>query len=448
MTILNRRVTPCGYSRRELLRAIVAGAVGLPWLETFAPRSARAQTLAKPRFVAMFSPNGTLYEQWAPTANGADFTLSPILMPLEPHHADLVVVAGVDQQGAGGDGHQNGMGGMLTGAPLLPGRFSGVGAPPAGWADGPSVDQRIADVIGRGLPFRSLELGAQTGSADNWGRMIYRGKNRPLPPREDPARVFDDVFAQASLDPAERERRRARRQSILDHVSGEISALSASVAAADKQRLDAHLTYLRELEARLDSQAASLTSCSVPARPDAASPENNAFPATVDLMIDLLVLALACGQTRVGSLQCSRSVSQVRFTWLGIDDAHHSLSHLPDDDAVAKDKLLRINRWYAERFARLIAKLKSYPEGEGTLFDQCLLLWSNELGRGNTHSRKDAPYVLAGSAGGGLQTGRFLSFAGDVPHNNLLVSILNAVGIPDTTFGKAEWCNGPLAGLL
>jgi hypothetical protein len=166
------------------------------------------------------------------------------------------------------------------------------------------------------------------------------------------------------------------------------------------------------------------------------------------MMMDLLVLALACGQTRVATFQWSRSVSDVRFTWLGIDDSHHALSHLPDTDTMAKDKLAAINSWYAERFASLLEKLKGYEEGEGTLFDQCLLLWCNELAKGNVHSRIDAPYVLAGSAGGALRTGRFLRYSGDVPHNNLLVSILNTFGVPDTTFGRREWCTGTLTGFL
>jgi Protein of unknown function (DUF1552) len=164
--------------------------------------------------------------------------------------------------------------------------------------------------------------------------------------------------------------------------------------------------------------------------------------------IDLLVLALACGQTRVASLQWSRSVSQVRFTWLGISDTHHGLSHMPDTDPDSQTKLTLINQWYASQFANLITKLKSYPEGDGTLFDRCLLFWCNELGKGNIHSRNDAPYVLAGSAGGALKTGRLLQYPGDVPHNNLLVSLLQIMGLPDTTFGKPEWCTGPLSGLV
>ncbi len=443
-----RLTKPARFSRRTALHGAVAGAIGLPWLETFAPKTAHAAPALPKRFVAMFSPNGTIHDRWLPTGSESKFALSPILAPLAPHQNDLVIVSGVDQMGAGGDGHQNGMGGMLTGAGLLPGRFAGVGAPPAGWAESASVDQRLADAIGRGLPFRSIEFGVQTGAADNWGRMVYRGRNRPLPPRENPTQTFDDLFGAALLDPAERERRATRRRSILDRVAGDLTRLSSEASAADKQRLEQHLTYLREVEARLEAQSQGIAECALPARPVTPAPGPDAYGRIGEMQMDLLVLALACGQTRVATLQWSRSVSDVRFTWLGITEGHHALSHLPDTDTPSQDALAAINTWYAERFASLVTKLKGYQEGDGTLFDQCLLLWCNELAKGNVHSRKDAPYVLAGSAGGALRTGRFLEYAGDVPHNNLLVSILNALGVPDTTFGRAEWCTGSLTGLL
>jgi hypothetical protein len=260
--------------------------------------------------------------------------------------------------------------------------------------------------------------------------------------------VFDDVFGVALLEPAERERRLARRLSILDYVKDDLGRLSGEVSAADRERLDRHLTYVREVETRLSEQVENAAACGLPERPQPAGQGNDAFPEIGALQTDLLVLALACGQTRVASLQWSRSVSQVRFTWLGIDDNHHGLSHLPDDDAEAQNALTSINQWYAERFAELIQKLKAYPEGDGTLFDKSLLFWCNELGKGNTHSRDDAPYVLAGSAGGVLSTGRFLEYSGDVPHNNLLVSLLQIMGLSDTTFGRPEWCTGPLGGLF
>ena len=435
-------------SRRSFLQGLLASSIGLPWLESLRVPSSHAQVESQRRFIVMFSANGTIYDQWLPSGGETDFELSPILSPLQAHRADLVVIDGLTQQGGGGDAHQSGIGGMLTGARLLPGRFAGAASAPSGWSEGPSVDQTIAAEISRDLPFRSLELGVQTGAADNLGRISYRGRNQPLTPREDPAQAFDDVFGHALLDPAERERIRAHKASILDYVNGEFSELAAEVSASDRQQLEAHLTQLRELERRLDQQAMAVAECEIPGRPPVVQSVNDAYPETGELMLDLLAVALGCGRTNVASLQWSRSVSQVRFTWLGIDQSHHELSHLPDSDSDAQDKLTRINTWYAQRFAGLIDRLKAYRMQDGTLFDQSLILWSNELGKGNTHSHDRAPFVLAGSAAGALETGRFLRYPERTPHNDLLVSILNVMGIETQSFGRPEWCTGPLAGIV
>ena len=208
---------------------------------------------------------------------------------------------------------------------------------------------------------------------------------------------------------------------------------------------------VREIELRLDAQSVAVATCRDPGAPKVPGNlfANDQFPAVGMLQMDLLALALACDLTRVASLQWSRSVSQVRFTWLGINESHHELSHLSDDDTVAQNKLVQINTWYAKQVAYLTGKLAATTDVDGKrLLDSCLILSCNELGKGNAHSRKNAPYVLLGSAGGALSTGRFLSYAGDPPHNNLLTSLLVAMGIPATTFGKDDWCTGPLAGLL
>jgi hypothetical protein len=440
-------------TRRAVLRGAAGAAIGLPFLEALAPRRARAAVAPPKRFVVMFSPNGTLPTQWSPTGGETDFVLGPILAPLEPHRDGIVIVKGLNQQGGGGDGHQNGIGGMLTGSPLNPGPFAGVGAPPAGWAAGPSVDQRIADASDGMTKLRSLELGVQVGSADNWGRMVYRAANQPLPPDDDPAAVYGRVFADLHTDPAVLARLRKRRQSILDAVGGQYTRLGARLGADDKQRLDAHLQAVREVETRLTTDPVMAGgACHDPsiASAPASAQANDSFPAAGSLQMDLLVMALACDITRVATLQWTRSVSETRFTWLNITDGHHTLSHLGDDDAAAVDKLTRINTWYATQLASLIARLKAVPDANGTtLFDNTVILWSNELAKGNTHSRMGAPYVLAGGAGGALRTGRFVDYTGQgLPHNNLLLSLVNLMGLPDTTFGKADWCSGPLAGLL
>jgi hypothetical protein len=437
------------FGRRKLLAGAAGTAIALPWLEAFAPRRALAQNARPQRFIVMFAPNG-LTPSWTPSGTEHDFTLSPSLAPLAPHQDDLVVIRGLLQQGAGGDGHQNGMGGMLTGAKLNAGSFmGGAGAAPAGWASGPSVDQRIADAIGGQTKLRSLELGVQVGQADNWGRMSYRAANQPLPPEDDPAAVYARVFEDLHTDPAELARLHRRRRSILDTVAGQYERVTQSLGSADRVRLDAHLQAVRDVEQRLTRPADSQgPACSDPTLPALERYANDAFPAVGSLQLDLLVMALACDITRVASLQWSRSVSQTRFTWLGIDEGHHDLSHLGDDDAVAVDALTRINTWYAEKLASLIGKLKAVPDGEGSLFDSTLILFCNELAKGNTHSRQYAGYVLAGSAGGAIETGRFLRYEDDTPHNNLLVSLIQAFGMSDKTFGEPEWCDGPLRGLV
>ena len=442
-------------SRRAVLRGAAGTAIALPLLELMQPARASAASPTPKRFIVMFSPNGTLANNWVPTrgASGAetDFSLSPILAQLAPHQADLVIVQGLNQQGAGGDGHQNGIGGMLTGTPLNPGPFAGVGAPPAGWATGPSVDQRIAEGLAAPTRLRSLELGVQVGAADNWGRMCYRAGNQPLVPTDDPAAVYASVFTDLHTDPALLARKRKRQQSILDTVGGQYASLAARLGRSDRQRLEQHLDAVRELEGRLTTDLVlSNAACEDPTLALVPSQANDSFPAVAALQLDLLTMALACDLTRVGSLQFSRSVSQVQFSWLGIPEGHHDLSHRSDTDLSAVDKLTRINAWYASQLAGLIERLKSTPDGAGgTLFDGTLILWCNELAKGNTHSRMGAPYVLAGSAGGALRTGRYLSYDGQsLPHNDLLVSLINALGVPDTRFGKSDWCTGALTRLL
>jgi hypothetical protein len=447
---LDRRLQ---LSRRTVLRG--AGvALALPLLEAMHPRRARAAGAIPKRFVTMFTPNGTIYPNWVPTGTETSFTLSPILAPLEPYHDDLVVVSGLYQQGGGGDGHQSGIGGMLTGQSLNPGPFQGgANAGSAGWANGISVDQQIAATIGGGTSLPSLELGVEVGSADDWGRMVYGAPNQPLIPEENPSLAYQRLFAMKGATPDQLAALRARKKSILDAVRGQFQAVSTRLGSGDRARLDQHATALRDIETRLDAQATPGLACVDPGAPALPSSltDNDSYPAIGKLQMDILAVALACDLTRVASLQWSRSVSLTRFTWLSpsITDPHHDLSHKPDDDATSQDKLTRINTWYASQLAYLLEKLATAQETDGTrLLDATLVFWCNELGKGNTHSRQLAPYVLAGKAGGALRTGRFLTYTGDLPHNNLLVSMLQAMDVSVTTFGKDEWCTGPLSGLL
>ena len=435
-------------NRRTFLRGAGGAAIALPLLEAMG----RSATAVPKRFVVMFSPNGTVRENWLPKGGQTDFTLSPILSPLEPHRKDIVVVSGVaQQQGGGGGGHVRGMGCMLTGVPVnAGGSWEGDGS----WASGISVDQEIANKIGMDTKFRSLELGVGVGlgppggiPASVWTRMSYLGNNSPLPPENSPYKAFARIFAGLGDDPTGALRLRASRRTVLDGMKAEYTALVAKLGAADRARVDSHLQAIRQIEEALDRAPEGV--CKLPMQGPAIDVlKNDNYGAVGRLQTDLMVMAMACDLTRVASLQWSHSVGETRFTWLGINEGHHEISHKGDSDVTARDHLTKINRWYAEQLAYLIAKLKEVPEEGGTMLDHTLILWCNELGKGNAHSGTDAPYVLAGRAGGTMRTGRSLSFQGAVPHNNLLVSLLNAMGLSATRFGKPEWCSGPLPGLV
>ncbi|MDB4969454.1 MAG: hypothetical protein JWN44_5143 [Myxococcales bacterium] len=441
-------------SRRTFLKGAAGAAVALPLLDIMSRRGGAATPAFPKRFLVWFQPDGSIHENWAPTGSGTNFTLSRILAPLAAYQSSLVVVDGVknkvgDYGEIPGDDHQKGMGTMLTGVHLLPGSQAGGcdTCPAAGLASGMSVDQAIANQISANNKFKSLELGIQAGSSGAWAYSNYSAANTPLPPDNNPHSVFARVFTDLGVDSAALARLRAERKSVLDAVSESYQSLSAKLGPDDKQKIDSHFTTIRDLEARLTVPGATVgDSCSKPGDPGKLDfMANDNFPTVAKLQMDLMVMALACDLTRVGTLQFENSVGDVRFSWLGLTRGHHDMSHDGDTVANTIEDLTKINIWYSQQLAYLLGKLKAIPEGNGTMLDNTLVFCVNELSRGNAHSHNDMPYVLAGGAGGALQMGRYLKFTGDLPHNNLLVSLMNVMGVGAKTFGDPAFCTGPLA---
>jgi hypothetical protein len=444
-------------SRRALLRGAGGVAVGLPMLEIMSPLSrALAATTPPKRFIVFFTPDGTIRTNWAMDASATEtsFTLSRILTPLAANQQHIVVLDGITNVAAtkgDGDDHMRGMGAMLTGTELLPGTTMGGGGTPAGLAGGISVDQAIANGIGTDTKFKSLELGVLSGGGGTvWAYTGYTGPNQPLPPDNNPASVFNRVFSQLGTNSAELMRIQAERKSVLDAVIGHYTRLNPKLGTADKAKLDEHLSNIRDLENRLTAPLTVGASCTKPAAPTIDYKANDNFPAIGKLQTDLLVMAMACDLTRVGTLQWERSVGDVRFTFVdpAITRGHHDMSHDPDSNADTQEALTKINVWFAQQLNYLIERLKAVPEGNGgSMLDSTLILWVNELAKGNAHSHNPMPFVLAGHAAGALRTGRYLKFANSTPHNNLLVSCMNLMGVAGTTFGNPAYCTGPLANL-
>lgn len=438
--------------RRTFLRGAGGLAVALPFLDAMSG-SASAVEFPK-RFVVFFTGLGTVKSAWKPAGTEASFELGEILAPLAPYRDKLLVLEGVDMESAyhgPGDAHQQGIGQALTGTELQEGTLFPYACNPAarvGWGGGVSVDQFLAARLGQRTKLSSLELGVQVQYANVSSRVSYRGPGQPVPPEDDPRAAFDRLFTDLSADPADLARRRALRRRVLGDVMEDYGALSRKLGGEDRQKLEHHLEALGEIEARLEAPGLLGGVCALPELGEPLDVyANDNFPAIGRLQMDLLTMALACDLTRIASIQWSATEAGKVFTWLGQSETHHALSHSHPSDEQGKLQLVDIGRWQAEQLAYLLGKLDAIPEGAGTLLDNTIVLWCTDVSEGQNHSRRDMPYVIAGGGGGALRTGRLLRYAGD-PHNNLLVTLCNAMGVEVSTFGNPAYCTGLLPGLL
>lgn len=442
-------------SRRNLLRAASGAALALPLLPSLGSRRARAEVAAAPkRFITMYTPNGVIHEGWWPSnvTSEKDFELSSSHQPLQAYKDRLLLLGGLTMQialdGAGGP-HQRGIGGLFTNTQLGEGDFADGCGRTAGWATGISVDQRIANVIGAASPVASLQLGVRATENDVQGRISYSGPSTPLPPLSTPLDVYQRVFANflpppSSPDAQAAEALLAQRKSVIDGVASEFSALNGQLSAQDRQTLDAHLTLLRDVERRL---SLAVTDCGKPEQPptlDAVSEVD--MPQIAELELDLLSIAFACDLTRVASFEISTALNRIRYPWVNSMGEGHTLSHSGASDADAKAQLLARQAWHSSLIARLFDRLAAVEEEGGTVLDNTLLFWGNEVSMGTTHSHDNMPFVVAGGTWA-FRTGRYVQYNGDA-HGKLLVSLLNAMGVPDATFGNADFSAGPLNGLV
>jgi len=337
-----------------------------------------------------------------------------------------------------------GPGAMLTAGKLLAGSFQGAGGP-AGYADRISVDRFIANRIGTGTTFPSLEFGTRVIGGPPLDVISYSGANAPNKVTDDPWAMYTRLFANATLSAPQLAQLVKERQSVLDFLKGDIATLRTRVSSDDRARLDAHLGSITGIEQGLQK---STVSCTPPVLPAKSDPHAMAsFPALVRLQMDMMILAQQCGLTQVSTFMFANADSWQFFPWIGVNEEHHTLSHSATNDAAATTKLVTINTWHSGEINYLFDRLDAVQEvGGGTMLDSTVILWGNELGVGNTHTYMNIPWVLAGGTSY-FKSGRYLQYK-DQPHNNLLVSICHAMGMSDvTTFGIPELCTGDLLGL-
>jgi Protein of unknown function (DUF1552) len=458
-------------SRRAVLRGVGSIAIALPWLEIMGEeRRAHAADPAK-RFVAVFQPGGSVIDngqgqnRWRPTGTETDFKLSPILAPLEAIKQKLLVVDGLSMKSAQGEQHQAGIIAFLTGTTQANGG--------TGFSQGPSIDQVIATKISKGIKAKpSIEMAVRWGTGKSHGlldpknALIFEDDNKfsPIPPRLDPQEIFKTLFGMINTNgDAAAMAAVQREKSILDFVDRRYDALAKRLGASDKQKLEQHLTKIRELEQSLDKGLGTNSTCTPPDKVDTSnynpytalnSSDNGALkdtttdeaiPKVGKFMMDMLVMALACDITAVASFQWTDTEAKHTFPWLGLSDHHHFYQHDGNFHPVECEK---IATWYSGQHAYLLQAMDAVDMGGHTLLDESVVFFGSEIAEPPTHTKADMPFLLAGG-GGGLKGGRFLrnNNLSDTSHNNLLVAILNLFGDERKSFGDPKYCSGPLTNL-
>ncbi len=429
--------------RRQFIKSLGLSAASLPFLMGLPSLGLASPARPRQRLVVMFSPNGTVPPAYWPEEVGKDFTLKEIMTPLEAFKDRMLVLKGLSNKVRGdGDSHMRGMSCLLTGIELFPGNIQGGSDTPAGWASGISIDQELKGYFQSKeetrTRFGSLEFGVGvTDRADPWTRMSYAGPNKPVAPISDPYQMYAKLYGQL--------RDKENLQSVLDEVRDDLKKVRKLISAEDRRLLDDHEALVRQMEKEVAEAGRQKLRVGPPSLEEGVADQNDNLPRLSRMQIDLLVNSFVNDMARVATLQYTKSVGSAHMNWLDIKDGHHSLSHEPDKDQTAQGKLVKINQWFCGELRYLAEKLSTTPEpgGEGSLLDNTLIVWTNELGKGNSHTLDNIPFVLVGG-GFGFQMGRALKLD-KVPHNRLHLALAHAVGHRLETFGKPSLCErGPL----
>ncbi len=431
-------------SRRTFVRGM-GTALALPLLDAMIPAAAASPvSQAKARLGFFFVPNGITMDQWTPVGEGAGFEMTPILEPLAPFRDRLLVLSGLDHRtGLALDGEDSGeharsSATFLTGVHPL--KTEGLDT-----RVGTSVDQIAARELGKHTQLASLELALEStdvvGGCDSGYSCAYvntlswRTPTTPMPMENHPRAVFERLFGDSdSTDPTVRLARIQEDRSILDVVTQQVSRLLRDLGSSDRSKLTEYLDAVRDVERRIQMAEGQSTQ-EVPAldRPEG-------IPATIEehakLMFDLQVLAYQSDLTRVTTFMIGRAQSQRVYREIGITDPYHSTSHHQNDpEKIAK--VLKIDLFHTRMFAYFLEKMRSTPDGDGSLLDHSMIVYGSGLSDGNLHLHTDLPVLLAGGGRGRINGGRHIRYPQGTPMTNLFVSLLEMAGVPTPNLGDS-----------
>jgi hypothetical protein len=423
--------------------------MALPALEAMVPgtrllaATTQIQSQFPKRLAYIYSPNGKNMPDWTPQTAGAGFALPRTLEPLASLRDQFSVITGLTldkarSHGDGGGDHARALASFLTGCQARKTDGANIRA-------GVSADQIAAEKIGKVTRFSSLELGcdrgAQAGNCDSGyscsysNNLAWKSEATPVAKEINPRLVFERLFA--STDPAEtkeaREKQDRYHNSILDFVMDDARRLESRLGSNDKAKLDEYLSSVRELERRIERAGQFAVEVPKYEKPSGIPAE---YPEHLRLMYDMMALAFQGDLTRVATFLQANAGSNRPYPFIGVSAGHHDLSH-HEGNKEKKEKIAQINRFHVEQFAYFLKKLNSIKEGEGTLLDNCLILYGSGISDGMAHNHDDLPILLAGRGGGTLNPGRHVIYQRETPLANLHLSLLDRMGVPADHIGDS-----------
>lgn len=431
-------ITKKHVPRRTFLRG--AGAmIALPFLDAMVPaRTALAKTAAaaKPRLAFVYFPHGAIMEKWTPAKAGKDFELSPILEPLKDFKDKLTIVSGLG----------NRPGESQAVHAIVPATWLSCVHPKQGQEPNMAitVDQMAANHIGQETPLPSLEIATEPqgggGACDrdygcNYsGTISFRTPTTPLPMEYNPRKLFERLFGRGDT-PEERKALVQQYGSILDMVREDAAALQARLGARDRAALSDYLETVRELERRIQkTEAQDLSKLELPEVP-VGIPEN--FDQHLNLMFDMAALAFQGNMTRVVNFMMAAEVSGRTYNIVGVPDAFHAVSHHANDPA-KKEKLVRIQRYHTQVFAKWLTKLASIPDGDGSLLDHAVILYGSNMSNSDRHNQFPLPTAVVGGGCGKLKGNQHLVYPDHTPLANVHLTLLERIGVEQDKVGDSN----------
>ena len=433
-------------SRRTALRG-VSTAMALPLLDAMIPTTAIAQSRFNPtvRMGLVFFPNGAVMDDWNPRQSASGFELGAGMGALSPYQNDLLFLGGLtsDKARANGDGpgdHARNSAAFLTATQPVKTNGSNIRA-------GVSIDQVAAEAIGENSRLPSFELGTDAGrnvgncdsgySCAYSSNISWKTPNTPMAKEVNPRLAFERLFG-TSENPSVKRRQAQRdplKRSILDVVAEDAKRLQLQLGAADKRKLEEYFTSVRDIERRI-VMAESQTESDW--QPDYRKPDGipSDFGEHARLMYDMMVLAFQGDVTRISTFMLARAGSNRNYRAIGVSEGHHEMSHHAGDQSKI-NKVRQIDRFHTALFAYFLKRLSDVKEGNGTLLDNCMIMYGSGIADGNRHNHEDLPILLAGKGAGTVQTGRYLTYPRNTPLANLYIDMLDRMGVQTPAFGDA-----------